>query len=119
MIPYSKGFATASGLEIRVYEHVEGNKDEFVYSRSISVSDTHGEIAAIMLNASEEVVYCLTTSHQMYSVPFISNDPFKEQAVAQTFLTTHYHRPSKSGDAAVTGLDICFWKPLLGKAAVR
>lgn len=114
MMPCSKGFITVSESEIRVYEHTTTSKSEFSYARSILVNDPNGEITAITLTVSEEFVFCLTTSHQIYTLPFISNDPFKEQAVAQSYLVAHFHRPSKTGDASITGIDTCFWKPLLG-----
>ncbi|NXP45592.1 CFA57 protein, partial [Heliornis fulica] len=119
---YSKGFACSPSPGVVLLFEKTKEKEVYKEIREIWVPQDlfssepkqsgRQEIICICFSPSEETMVINTSKNQLYMFTMLSTDLTKEKAAYFEYLNFPLH------SAAVTGLDICVWKPILATCSL-
>uniref|UniRef100_A0A8C3K055 Cilia and flagella associated protein 57 n=1 Tax=Calidris pygmaea TaxID=425635 RepID=A0A8C3K055_9CHAR len=119
---YSKGFACSCSPGVVLL--FEKTKEKEVYKESQEIwipqdqfssepkKSNRQDIIYICFSPSEETMVVNTNKNQLYMFTMLSSDFMKEKTAYFTYLNFPLH------SASITGLDICFWKPILATCSL-
>ncbi|NXW07254.1 CFA57 protein, partial [Fregetta grallaria] len=119
---YSKGFACSSSPGVVLL--FEKTKEKEVYKESQEIwlpqdlfssepkQSGRQDIICICFSPSEETMVVNTNKNQLYMFTMLSTDLMKEKAAYFMYMNFPLH------SASITGLDICFWKPILATCSL-
>jgi WD40 repeat protein len=112
MVATSRGFVmgTVNG-ELRIFEKNEEIKEQYQFEDSLFIPPKKGNIVVLTMG-SDDTLVCGTDTQQLYQISMNSIIHNKENN-GFDFLHTSYHGPNEQGEAAITGIDVALWKPIV------
>lgn len=129
IVATSRGFAigTTSG-ELRFFERNPNMKDHFQMEDSFQIPAESAGPAGIasppgglcitgLALGSDDSIICSTNTQQLLTFSMSQLKAIKDGVASAgtgvEFLMTSFHSPNERGEAAITGIDVAMWKPLV------
>eukprot|EP01135_Chromosphaera_perkinsii_P004015 Nk52_evm28s266 gene=Nk52_evmTU28s266 len=112
VVCYSKGFICAGERGVvLLYEKTE-EKEGYKKSKEFVVDNGAGTIKALAINPSEESMICSTDTNQLYILTLSNTELLHSDEISFDLLSSSFHH------SAVTGLDLCYRKPIAATCAL-
>lgn len=109
-----RGFILGSlNGEIKLFDRHEEVKEKYLLEDVLHLSEEVGDLLEFALGA-EDVLVCATSRQQLLASSLSNLNNVKE-GLRLSFepLFANFPCPNSRGEAAITGLDVSLWKPLL------
>ena len=132
IIATSRGFAVGTTMgELRFFERNPNMKDHFIMEDSFQIpreslgpsKNILDQIPSVDISisglalGSDDSIICSTSTDQLLTFSLSQLKAIKDSiAPAGTgveFLLTSFHGPNNKGEAAITGIDVALWKPIV------